>query len=52
MRVFWKKAVKITNPRLLPADSRVVSLAYYYNLIQFVSSARCVLSPRRKITRL
>jgi len=48
---FLEKSVKITsasraplqNPRLLPATARVVTPAYYYNFVEFVSSAKCVL---------
>jgi len=51
MCIFLKKGCKNRLPYWLPAaggsapDSRVVTLAYYYNLVEFVSSAKCVLLP-------
>jgi len=64
MRIFWEKTVKIVsasraeppNPRLPPAaggsDPRVVIPAYYYNLVEFVSSAKCILfrSKKKQVT--
>jgi len=62
MRIFWKKTVKIVsasgapppNPVYLrrleapPSDPRVVTSAYYYNFIEFLSSAKCVLFRSKK----
>jgi len=62
MRIFWEKTVKIIsasgaplpNPRLPPAagdsdtDPRVVTPAYYYNFVGFVSSAKCILFSSKK----
>jgi len=43
MRIFWKNTVKITSASGAPSpDPRVVTVAYYYNLVEFVSSVKCV----------
>jgi len=57
MRIFLEKTVKIAsasealspNPvhlrRLVAGGPRVVATAYYYNFVEFISSAKCVLLP-------
>jgi len=55
---FWTKTVKIVSAsgappvsiRRLgapPPDPRVVTPAYYYNLVESVSSVNCDLSPKK-----
>jgi len=42
MHIFIKKPVKIASTSGAPtADPRVVTPAYYYNFVEFVSSAEC-----------
>jgi len=57
MRIFWKKGCKIAsasrdpppNPPWPPtAVAWLMTPAYYYNLVEFVSSAKCVLLPSKK----
>jgi len=51
MRIFGKKTVKIASASLLPPpDPRFVTSAYYYNLVEFVSSAKCILIAENKRT--
>jgi len=42
MRIFWKKDAKKSSQRrvLCPPDPRVVTSAYYYNFVKFISSAK------------
>jgi len=42
MRVFWKNTAKFASSVTLPPDPHVVTLTYYYNFIEFVSSVKCV----------
>jgi len=44
MRIFWVKTVKIVSASgAPPLHPRVLIPAYYYNFVEFVSSAKCVL---------
>jgi len=62
MSIFWEKTVKVVsaseppppNPCLLPAaaDPRVVTPAYYYNFVEFVSSAKCAFFRSKKNKKL
>jgi len=68
MRIFWEKTVKIVlasgaeplNPRLpLAAGGSaprppLITPVYYYNFVEFVSSAKCILfrSKNNQVTTL
>jgi len=44
-----KKTVKIASASgAPPPDPRLVTLAYYYNFVKFVSSAECVVLPNKQ----
>jgi len=53
MRVFWKNTAKIASSVVPPPNPHVVTLTYYYNFIEFVSSVKCVslTSKKDKMTR-
>jgi len=53
MRVFLKNTVKIASSVAPPPDPHVVTLTYYYNFIEFVSSVKCIslISKKDKMTR-
>jgi len=49
MRIFWEKNCRLAsppNPRLIVSlrpQTPVVTPVYYYNFVEFVSSAKCIL---------
>jgi len=53
MRVIWKNTVKIASSVAPPPDPHVITLTYYYNFIEFVSSVKCIslISKKDKMTR-
>jgi len=47
-RVGDQAPVCLRQLEALPLDPRVVTLTYYYNFVEFVSSDKCVLLPSKK----
>jgi len=46
MRIFWEKTVKFVWAP--PPDFHVVTSTYYYNFVEFISSAKCILFHSKK----
>jgi len=46
---FWRKTYKIAaSSEVPPSDPHVLTLAYHYNFVEYISSAKCVLLPSKK----